>query len=67
MTKTITPVSVQLVKFHTSLPFQDVISRLDKETNKAGNGDVVSHIRAAKDQSGLEAVVLDSLGESGFL
>lgn len=67
MSKTLTPLTVQLVKFHTSLPFEDVISRLEKETNKAENTGIVQHIRGAKDQSELEALIRKNVGEIGFL
>jgi hypothetical protein len=67
MSKTVIPLAVQLVKFHTSLQFDEVISRLDKETNKAGNTDLMPLMKAAKDQSELEALVQKNVGESGFL
>jgi hypothetical protein len=67
MHQTVTHLAVQLVKFHTSLLFEQVISRFDKEINKAGNCDTMPRIKAAKDQSELEALVRENLGESGFL
>ena len=65
--KTLNPLTVQLVKYHTSLPFEDVISRLEKETDKAGNTCIVQHIKRTKDQSELEALIHKNVGETGFL
>jgi len=67
MSQTITPLVAQLIKVHTSLPFEHVVSRLDKETNKEGSADIVPRIKASKDQAELVALIHNSLGESGFL
>ncbi|PPQ79555.1 hypothetical protein CVT25_003436 [Psilocybe cyanescens] len=48
--KTTTPLAVDLVKFDTSVPFEEVISRLDTEINKAGAEDIMSQIRLVKTQ-----------------
>ena len=37
MKKTVTPFTAQLVTFETSLPFKDVVARLDVELNKPGS------------------------------
>ena len=67
MPQTITPLAAQLIKVHTSLPFEQVVSRLDKETNKERNADIVPRIKTAKDQNELVTLISNSLGESGFL
>ncbi|KAH9482963.1 hypothetical protein JR316_0005063 [Psilocybe cubensis] len=48
--KTTTSISVDLIRFETSLPFAEVISRLDVEINKAGSEDIMAQIRAVKNQ-----------------
>jgi len=67
MVQTVVPFTVQLVKFETTLPFKEVVSRLETQLNKAGCDNILARIRAAKDKHELRSLIENTMGESGFL
>ncbi|KAF9534868.1 hypothetical protein CPB83DRAFT_843072 [Crepidotus variabilis] len=69
MSKTVTPFTSQLVQFATSLSFAEVVSRLEKEINKEGSGNILERIFATKstDPTELEGLVAQVTGGRNFL
>ncbi|KAF8879661.1 hypothetical protein CPB84DRAFT_1751602 [Gymnopilus junonius] len=57
MSKTIIPFTAKIVNFDTTLPFSEVISRLDVAINKAGSSDILGKLRTVKDQEEFMSVV----------
>jgi len=60
MSKTVTPFIASLVQFNTTLPFAEVIARLDVEVNKVASGG--AKIRLVKNQQELESLVEETVG-----
>ena len=67
MSKTVTPLTAQLVQFDTSVPFAEVISRLDEAVNKTQSGDIIARFRSGKTQQELASVVEHVTQEKDFL
>lgn len=67
MKKTITPFTVQLVAFETTVPVREVIARLDKAVNKSGSTQFLSQFKTVTSKVEIEELVRGALGESGFL
>ncbi|KAF8351515.1 hypothetical protein F5887DRAFT_862962, partial [Amanita rubescens] len=65
--KTTTKFSAQLVTLETSVPFTEVIARLDSAVNKEGSNQIISQLRNASTREQLEKIVNDIRGESDFL
>ncbi|KAJ6539285.1 hypothetical protein B0H19DRAFT_1178180 [Mycena capillaripes] len=63
MTKTVTSHTLQLVTFSTTIPFSQVISRLDKQIGKGNPGS----IGGATTKEQLQTLVDNKVGPSGFL
>jgi len=63
MSKTVIPFIARLVQFNTTLPFEDVIARLDMEVNKAALSDtIIAKISLVKNQQELKSVVEEATG-----
>jgi hypothetical protein len=64
MSKTVIPFIARLVQFNTTLPFADVIARLDMEVNKAASNDttILAKISLVKNQQELQSVVKEASG-----
>lgn len=64
MSKTVIPFIAHLVQFNTTLPFADVIARLNMEVNKVAlsNTTVVAKISLVKNQQELKSVVEEATG-----
>ena len=60
-------ITVKLVQTDTTVPFNEVVARLEREVNKVGCHDIAAKIRATQDQSEFEALIQSSVGEVGFL
>ncbi len=67
MKKTTTNFSAQLVTLETSVPFTEVVARLDSAVNKEGSNQIISRLRNASTRDELEKIVNDIRGESDFL
>lgn len=67
MKKSITPFTAQLVDFDTSLPFKDVIARLDLAVNKVGSAQFIPLFKAATNKSEIEALIKGITGDRNFL
>jgi len=66
MSKTVTPFTAKLVKFDTTVPFAEVISRLDVEVNKAGSQDIMAKLRMVQSQQEFMSIV-DRTAGNDFL
>lgn len=63
MSKTVIPFIARLVQFNTTLPFADVIARLDMEVNKVALSDtIVRKISLVKNQQELKSLVEEAAG-----
>ncbi|KAF8076325.1 hypothetical protein FPV67DRAFT_1776861 [Lyophyllum atratum] len=67
MKKTITPFTAQLVTFETTLPYKEVIARLDAEVNKAGSLQFLSNFRAVTSKTELVELITGITGSNDFL
>jgi hypothetical protein len=67
MKKTTTKFSAQLITFETSVPFTEVIARLDSAVNKEGSNQIISKLRNASTREQIEKIVNNIRGESDFL
>lgn len=67
MKKTTTKFSAQLVTLETSVPFTEVIARLDSAVNKEGSNQIISKLRNASTREQIEKIVNNIRGESDFL
>ncbi|KIL70113.1 hypothetical protein M378DRAFT_67951 [Amanita muscaria Koide BX008] len=67
MSKTITTFSAKLVTLETSLPFSDVLTRLDKAINKDGSKELIPKMRYATSKDEIEALVNGIRGDGDFL
>lgn len=55
--KTVTPLTVDLVRFETTLPYAEIMARLEAEINKAGSDDIMSHLRRTDTQDQFKDVI----------
>lgn len=63
MSKTVIPFIARLIQFNTTLPFADVIARLDMEVNKVASSDTtVAKLSQVKNQQELKSVVEEAAG-----
>jgi len=63
MSKTVIPVIARFVQFNTTIPFEDVIARLDTEVNKAASRDtILAKISLVKNQEQLKSAVEKAAG-----
>ncbi|RDB22466.1 hypothetical protein Hypma_010260 [Hypsizygus marmoreus] len=67
MKKTATPFTAQLVTFDTTLPFDEVIARLNAQVNKAGSTQFLAQFRNVSGREEIEELINGALGPSGFL
>ncbi|KAG5646587.1 hypothetical protein DXG03_002891 [Asterophora parasitica] len=67
MKKTITPFTAQLVTYETTLPFKDVIARLDAEVNKTGSLGFMSRLRTAASKADIVGLVNGITDDRDFL
>lgn len=63
MSKTIIPFTAEIVNFDTTLPFAEVISRLEVEINKAGSTDILGKLRNVQNQEEFMSVVNKTTGQ----
>ncbi|TFK43591.1 hypothetical protein BDQ12DRAFT_709331 [Crucibulum laeve] len=67
MSKTITPFTAQLVTFETTLPYSEVVARLEAEVNKQGSAQIISQLRGSKSRAEIDHVVKTITGAKDFL
>jgi len=67
MKKTITPFTAQLVTFETTLPFKEVIARLDREVNKAGSLQFLSKFGSVTAKEEIVELITGITGSNDFL
>ncbi|KDR74823.1 hypothetical protein GALMADRAFT_70227 [Galerina marginata CBS 339.88] len=67
MPKTVTPFTTKLVEFDTTVPFAEVVARLEVEVNKAGSQDIVAKLVKAESQDEWKSLVTERTAGTGFL
>ena len=67
MSQTVVPITLKLIQTDTTIPFNEVVARLEREVNKVECYDILAKIRAAQDQAEFEALIQNSVGEIGLL
>ncbi|KAF8974280.1 hypothetical protein BDZ97DRAFT_1911480 [Flammula alnicola] len=66
MSQTVTQFTAKLVEFDTTVPFAEVISRLDAEVNKAGSADITTTLKNVTSNKEFVSVV-DKAAKKDFL
>lgn len=60
--------NTKLVTFETSLPYAQVVARLDEAVNKQGSGEIIKKMRDATTREDIETVINTITGvENDFL
>ncbi|KDR74824.1 hypothetical protein GALMADRAFT_141157 [Galerina marginata CBS 339.88] len=67
MPKTVTSFMTKLVEFDTTVPFAEVIARLDVEVNKAGSQDIVAKLVKSESPEEWKSLVTERIAGTGFL
>lgn len=66
MNKNVTEAVIQLVQVDTTVPFSEVIARLDEEVNKSGSQGIIERFKKTQTQGQFVAAVENTI-KSDFL